>query len=67
MKDHIHTFAGEFHVKRITKVQKDYSGTAGDKAFIVRDCECKQKVRAIDYGSYKEMQVKLTQLQEKES
>lgn len=39
---------------RITRVQKNYQGTAGDKALLIRKCTC-GKFIAFEYGNYRDM------------
>lgn len=51
---HIHNYT-KLGMIRITKItNKRYRGSAGDKAFLVRSCECKKHL-AFEYGSYEDM------------
>lgn len=43
---------------RIMEVHKDYNGTAGDKALLVRKCSCGYS-KAVEMGSYSAMQKQL--------
>lgn len=59
---HTHKY-GKAGIERITRIQPrkvpwDYHGTAGDKAFIVKTCECGDK-QTLDYGPYAEIKEKL--------
>lgn len=50
---HTHDF-NQVQLKRIMEVQQKYSGHAGDKAFLLRKCDCGQ-TQAFDYGAYPQM------------
>ena len=57
MADHDHDYI-DWKLYPITRVHKDYEGTAGDKAFLTRVCKC-GKVKAVDYGKTSQMRQKL--------
>lgn len=57
---HEHSF-DQVQLKRIVEVQPKYHGTAGDKAFLLRKCDC-GKTQAFDYGNYQSMLVNAKEL-----
>ena len=48
----------------ITKLQKKYGGTPGDKTILYHDCECGEK-HAFEYGSTEHMREVYKDIQEK--
>jgi hypothetical protein len=55
MSDHKHKYE-EIGIAKITRItNKNYFGTAGDKAFLMRVCTCGD-MQAFDYGRTKEME-----------
>lgn len=61
MDIHKHTFEKP-ELLRINIIKNpNYNGAAGDKALLVRTCECK-KQQAFDYGPYQEMRMSLRRL-----
>ena len=59
---HFHNYTTP-KIIRITKVQHNYTGTAGDKAILVRECSCK-KYEAFDYGNFKVMVERLKEIKD---
>ena len=58
---HVHEYE-RMKLVRITRIENEhYQGVAGDKALLVRVCKCKAE-QAFDYGSYKKMSTRLSQL-----
>lgn len=60
LEDHQHDYV-KWQLLVITRVQHDYSGSAGDKAFILKACEC-GKTKAWDYGSTDSMKDRLMEI-----
>jgi len=54
MNEHRHRYL-EVKLYRIYRIEnKAYTGTPGDRAFLVHECECGKK-KAFDYGEFKSM------------
>lgn len=61
---HVHDHK-KIDLVRIDRIQnKFYKGTAGDKAFLMRSCECGDK-KAFEYGNTAEMKQLLKELESK--
>lgn len=52
---HTHKFIIPELIRIIKIDNKNYKGTAGDKAFLSRTCGCGKK-QAFEYGDFKEME-----------
>lgn len=50
--EHVHDFS--IKGERIKADNPDYNGTTGDKAFLLRNCEC-GVTRVFEYGEYQKM------------
>jgi hypothetical protein len=50
---HTHDYS-KIELERIVQVQDNYAGSAGDKALLLRTCDCGKRV-AFEYGEYKAM------------
>lgn len=60
---HIHVFI-TLAINPIKRVQKNYYGTPGDKAFLTRKCKC-GKVQPISYGATESMELEKERLEAK--
>ena len=61
---HVHDYK-EAELVKLVNVQKNYKGTSGDKAFLMRVCKCGDK-EAFEYGDTKKMQQLLQVIEDKE-
>lgn len=58
---HVHNHTA-LELLRITKVQPKYAGSAGDRSFVMRVCECGDK-QAFEYGDTKKMQALVSDME----